>query len=62
LRKSLLASIPLLAAVAAAVAVAPGALAKSHATSSIVHVTTKKSGLAYNTKTLTAKAGYLTVS
>jgi plastocyanin len=57
LRKSLLASISLLAAVAAAVAVAPGALAKSHATSSIVHVTAKKSGLAYNTKTLTAKAG-----
>jgi len=57
LRKTLLASISLLAATAAAVAVAPGALAKSHATSSIVHVTAKKSGLAYNTKTLTAKAG-----
>jgi plastocyanin len=58
LRKSLLASISLLAAVTAAVAVAPGALATSHtATSSIIHVTAKKSGLAYNTKTLTAKAG-----
>jgi plastocyanin len=54
LRKSLLASISLLAAFA----VAPGALAKSHAaTASVVHVTAKKSGLAYNTKTLTAKAG-----
>jgi plastocyanin len=58
LRKSLLASGSLLALVAAAVAVAPGALAKSHATtSSVVHLTAKKAGLAYNTKTLTAKAG-----
>jgi uncharacterized cupredoxin-like copper-binding protein len=58
LRKSLLASISLLAAAAAAVAIAPGALAKSQATtSSVIHVTAKKSGLAYNTKALTAKAG-----
>jgi uncharacterized cupredoxin-like copper-binding protein len=62
LRKSLLASILLLTAVAAAAAVAPGALAKSHATTpSIVHLTAKKSGLAYNTKTLTAKAGRIKI-
>ena len=57
LKKSLFMPIALLAALVAAIAVAPGALAKSQATPSVVHRTAKKSGLAYNTKTATAKAG-----
>jgi plastocyanin len=58
LRTSLLALISLFAALASAVAIAPGALAQGHATrSNVVHLTAKRSGLAYNTKTLTAKAG-----
>ena len=57
MRKYLLAPASLLAVLAATVAVAPGALAKSQAIPSIVHLTAKKSGLAYNTKRVTAKAG-----
>ncbi len=52
----MLAPIALLAALAAVV-VAPGALAHRSTTPSVVHITAVKSGLAYNVKTATAKAG-----
>lgn len=57
LRKLPLALIALVAVAVVAVAVTPGAFAKNGATLSVVHLTAVKSGLAYNTKKLTAKAG-----
>jgi len=57
LRKSLLVPIALLAASAIAVAAPARSLANGHAQLSVVHLTAVKTGLAYNTKTATAKAG-----
>jgi plastocyanin len=49
--------VPLAIAAASVAAFAPGASAKSHAPISVVHLTAVKTGLAYNTKTASAKAG-----
>ncbi len=57
MKKLLLAVVALAAVLVVAVAVTPGAFAKSRTTMSVVHLTAKKSGLAYSTKKLTAKTG-----
>ncbi len=49
--------VPIAIIAVSAVALAPSALATSRAPGSVVHLTAVKSGLAYNTKTATAKAG-----
>ncbi|HEV7133208.1 MAG TPA: plastocyanin/azurin family copper-binding protein [Gaiellaceae bacterium] len=57
MRKSLHALIALAALSAVAATLATGALASNRTSMSIVHLTAVKTGLAYNTKKLSAKAG-----